>query len=166
MSLSSRGRIQHFFFVQLIFATVFLLRVIHKQQVKLSTILKGPHKTFPGLSWPFLRGCFCKEPFYKMVLCQTVRAPDQILNKYWWYVMSMECWEEEGVGKCRPLSCMSKLWGVMRGSHICRLEEGWLKIIQITDLRVTFLLIPPRSMFTTSPISTTAWPYSLGKNKM
>ena len=35
-----------------------------------------------------------------MVLCQPVRAPDdKILDQlYWWYVMSMECWEEDGGG--------------------------------------------------------------------
>ena len=30
-------------------------------------------------------------------------------------------------------------------------------------LRVTILLIHPKSMFTTCPIRTTEWPYSLGK---
>ena len=34
-----------------------------------------------------------------MVLCQPVRAPDdKILDQYWLYVMSMECWEEDGGG--------------------------------------------------------------------
>ena len=34
-----------------------------------------------------------------MVLWQPVRAPDdKILDQYWWYVMSMECWEEDGGG--------------------------------------------------------------------
>ena len=34
-----------------------------------------------------------------MVLCQPVRAPDdKILDQYWWYVTSMECWEEDGGG--------------------------------------------------------------------
>ena len=33
-------------------------------------------------------------------------------------------------------------------------------------LRVNFLLTHFKSMFTTSPISTTEWPYSLGKNTL
>ena len=39
-----------------------------------------------------------------------------------------------GGGECRPLSCISQPWGVMRGSCICGIEAGWLKIIQIMDL--------------------------------
>ena len=102
---------------------------------------EGPHtkQSLASRSFPFLRGCFCSEPFYNIWYYVN---QSELLTRFWTNADDMSwVWNVGrrrggGGGKCRPLSCMSQLWGVMRGSCICGIKVGWLKIIQIMDLRL------------------------------
>ena len=106
---------------------------------------EGPHTKQSLASWsfPFWGDVFAWSP---SIIWYYVNRSELLMTRFWTNTDDMSrVWNVGrrmgrgwGGGGCRPLSCMSQLWGVMRGSCIFRIKVAWLKIIQIMDLELTF----------------------------